>query len=60
LREPAEAFHDEFGNIDEVIANVESSDDEWSLNEIGRHLVDSASNNQQRFIVLFRKQLPVL
>jgi hypothetical protein len=38
--------------IDDGIAGVKLSDDKWSLKEIIGHLIDSASNNHQRFVRL--------
>jgi hypothetical protein len=34
------------------IADVKLSDDKWALKEMAAHLIDSASNNHQRFIRL--------
>ncbi|UCF98889.1 MAG: hypothetical protein JSV89_04950 [Spirochaetaceae bacterium] len=37
---------------DESIVGIQLSDDAWSLKEIVGHLIDSASNNHQRFVRL--------
>ena len=45
-------FKKEFSNLDESLANVKLSEDKWTLKEIIGHLIDSASNNHQRFVRL--------
>ena len=38
--------------VDEGITNKKPAQDKWSLKEIIGHLIDSASNNHQRFVRL--------
>jgi hypothetical protein len=38
--------------VGEAEASIKPSDDAWSLKEIVGHLIDSASNNHQRFVRL--------
>jgi DinB family protein len=38
--------------IDEKIASTKKIEDKWSMKEIIGHLIDSASNNHQRFVRL--------
>jgi len=45
-------FFDKYIGLDEKITAVKLSDEKWSLKEIIGHLVDSASNNHQRFVRL--------
>lgn len=47
-----EGFYSRLGGVTEEQAGVKLSEDKWSLKEILGHLVDSASNNHQRFIRL--------
>lgn len=47
-----EIFKNDFSSIDESLASIRLSQDKWSLKEIIGHLIDSASNNHQRFIRL--------
>jgi hypothetical protein len=53
-----DAFFTRHESIDDGKASVRLSDDKWSLKEIIGHLIDSASNNHQRFVRLQRD--PVL
>lgn len=52
LEELIEIFKNSFSNLDESLAKVRLSRDKWTLKEIIGHLIDSASNNHQRFIRL--------
>jgi hypothetical protein len=45
-------FFSELSIIDEAITGINLSEDKWSLKEIIGHLIDSASNNHQRFVRL--------
>ncbi len=46
------AVHAELQSVPEEITTVKLTDQTWSLKEIVGHLVDSASNNHQRFVRL--------
>jgi len=46
------AFRERLRNTPAAVASVKLSEDFWSLKEIVGHLVDSASNNHQRFVRL--------
>jgi hypothetical protein len=50
LEKLIEVFRDEFSGLDEQITSLRISQDKWTLKEIIGHLIDSASNNHQRFI----------
>jgi hypothetical protein len=52
LIETLDIFQAEFTYIDENVSNIKLSEDKWTLKEIIGHLIDSASNNHQRFIRL--------
>jgi hypothetical protein len=52
LEELIGIFKNEFSNLDESITGIRLSEDKWTLKEIIGHLIDSASNNHQRFIRL--------
>ena len=47
-----DSFHDMIVNVPEEIAAIKLAEDKWSLKEIVGHLIDSASNNHQRFVRL--------
>lgn len=47
-----DSFHDMIVNVPEKIAGIKLAADKWSLKEIIGHLIDSASNNHQRFVRL--------
>lgn len=51
-RETVEIFYKTLMSIPEEISAIKPSDDSWSLREIVGHLIDSASNNHQRFVRL--------
>lgn len=51
-RELVDSFYDTMVNVPEHLASVTLSGDKWSLKEIVGHLIDSASNNHQRFVRL--------
>ena len=46
------SFYDTIVNVPEETAGIKLSEDIWSLKEIIGHLIDSASNNHQRFVRL--------
>ncbi len=52
LDELIRIFKDDFSEIDEQISSYRISEDNWTLKEIIGHLIDSASNNHQRFVRL--------
>ncbi len=45
-------FYSRYSGLDDQIASVNLSADKWSLKQIIGHLIDSASNNHQRFVRL--------
>lgn len=47
-----ELFKNDYLNLDETLTEIRVSDDKWTLKEIVGHLIDSASNNHQRFVRL--------
>ena len=47
-----EFFKKDYLNLDEALTEIRVSDDKWTLKEIIGHLIDSASNNHQRFVRL--------
>jgi len=51
-RRRVEEFRDRLAGVPEAVTAVKLSADRWSLREIVGHLVDSASNNHQRFVRL--------
>ena len=50
IRKTVEDFYDRYKNLDETVASQKSDSEKWSRKEILGHLLDSASNNQQRFV----------
>lgn len=50
IRMTVEDFSSRCGNLDEAAASQKPQPDKWSRNEILGHLIDSASNNHQRFV----------
>lgn len=52
LGEVVEEAYNKYIGLDDDITSRRVSADEWSLKEIMGHLIDSASNNHQRFIRL--------
>ena len=50
IRMTVEDFAARFENLDEAKASHKSQPDKWSRKEILGHLIDSASNNHQRFV----------
>jgi hypothetical protein len=50
IRKTVEDFVGRFDNLDEAIASQKPQPDKWSRKEILGHLIDSASNNHQRFV----------
>jgi hypothetical protein len=56
-RKLVDEFHDLLSGLPEGITAVKLTPDRWSLREIVGHLIDSASNNHQRFVRLQRTAL---
>jgi len=52
FRSVVESFNDKLAGIPGEITGIKLSEDKWSLKEIIGHLIDSASNNHQRFVRL--------
>jgi hypothetical protein len=52
LSRSVEAFYTKHNGTNDIIASKRPEVGEWSLKEITGHLVNSASNNQQRFLGL--------
>ena len=52
FKEKVDLFYKELLAIDAQKASIKLSEDKWSLCEIIGHLIDSASNNHQRFVRL--------
>ena len=50
------AFHESLRLVPEDLTAVRPGPDKWSLREIVGHLVDSASNNHQRFVRLHEEK----
>ena len=50
IRMTVEDFAAGFENVDEAKASQKPKPDKWSRKEILGHLIDSASNNHQRFV----------
>jgi hypothetical protein len=50
--EMVEQFHKKLGEVPEELTGIRPAEDNWSLKEIIGHLIDSASNNHQRFVRL--------
>jgi hypothetical protein len=50
LLETVNTFYSRYSNVDETSASARPGSEEWSVKEIIGHLIDSASNNHQRFI----------
>lgn len=51
-RETVEKFYKQLEGIPDAITAIKLTEDSWSLREIVGHLIDSASNNHQRFMRL--------
>jgi len=47
-----DAFYSKYKDLDNEITSKRSGADSWTLKEIIGHLIDSASNNHQRFVRL--------
>lgn len=47
-----DSFNSRLGTVHDSITDIKPSGDKWSLKEIIGHLIDSASNNHQRFVRL--------
>ena len=43
---------DQYKNLDDALTSKKLSSEKWTLKEIVGHLIDSASNNHQRFVRL--------
>ena len=52
LRRTVDAFYKRYEDLEDNIASKRPGRGEWSLKEIIGHLINSASNNQQRFVGL--------
>ncbi|MHA2296824.1 MAG: DinB family protein [Candidatus Hodarchaeales archaeon] len=52
FQDTVNSFHNKLRQTREEITDIRSSDYSWSLKEIIGHLVDSVSNNHQRFVRL--------
>jgi hypothetical protein len=52
LKMTIELFKSDYLDLDEALTDFRISEDKWTLKEIVGHLIDSASNNHQRFIRL--------
>ncbi len=52
LNKTVEDFYNKYKNTDDKKASIRPEPGEWSLKEIIGHLINSASNNHQRFIGL--------
>jgi len=52
LNSAINAFYDKYKNLKNEIASKRLAADKWTLKEIIGHLIDSASNNHQRFVRL--------
>ncbi len=50
--EMVEQFHKKLEVVPEELTGIRPAEDSWSLKEIIGHLIDSASNNHQRFVRL--------
>jgi hypothetical protein len=50
IRKTIEDFAGRFENLDDAKASQKPQPDKWSRKEILGHLIDSASNNHQRFV----------
>lgn len=49
FRKSIEAFYEVLRKQSDELASVRLSEDKWSLKEMVGHMIDSASNNHQRF-----------
>lgn len=59
LIQTVDSFYLKYKNIDNKTASMSPEPNEWSLKEITGHLINSASNNQQRFLGLqFVAEIP--
>lgn len=47
-----DSFHEQVLKTHDEITDIKLAEDKWSLREIIGHLIDSASNNHQRFVRL--------
>lgn len=52
FKEIVDKFYNELKEVDMQKVKIKLSEDKWSLSEIIGHLIDSASNNHQRFVRL--------
>lgn len=50
IEELIKKFKNDFYDLDEELTTIKISQDKWSIKEIIGHLIDSASNNHQRFV----------
>ena len=52
FRNIVDSFNDRLAGVHGDKTGIKLSEDKWSLKEIIGHLIDSASNNHQRFVRL--------
>ncbi len=52
LNSAVEVFYKKYGDLNNDITSKRLGADKWTLKEIMGHLIDSASNNHQRFVRL--------
>jgi hypothetical protein len=52
FRNIVDSFNDRLAGVPGDITGIKLSEEKWSLKEIIGHLIDSASNNHQRFVRL--------
>jgi hypothetical protein len=52
FRPQFESFYTQYSKLDKSLTTIVLAEDKWSLNQIIGHLIDSASNNHQRFVRL--------
>lgn len=52
FKEVVDSFYNHLLKTQDDITNIRLAEDKWSLREIIGHLIDSASNNHQRFVRL--------
>ena len=57
IRISVEDFYLKYHYLDDDFSSFQLNDDSWSLKEILGHLIDSASNNHQRFVRLQRERI---
>ena len=53
-----DSFHEQVLKTHDEITKIKLAEDKWSLREIMGHLIDSASNNHQRFVRIQFEDVP--